>query len=183
MLDAEFKLRQRVQLVSKRFDRVDLWLAAVTNLQGAGPPDLIFTCTQVEFVTPPSEGNFSDPASRRDYHDVSILVRSADLAPVIEYRLAEESREQGAGKLHVADFTGDGRPDLVVLRSEALVLEFVPPAGPLAKLGRIFGTNETPSQSRLGRGQALAPPVRSMSAGPFGTRVRKRLANLAPARG
>jgi serine/threonine protein kinase len=149
VLDARLHPQQLVELVPRRFDRVDLRLVAVTTLPAAKPPHLIFTSAQVQFLAAPSEGRPKDPAGHIRYQDVSILIGSADLAPVAEYRLAKQAREEDAGQALVADFTGDGEPEIVSLRREALVLEFLPAVGPREKLARMFAGHRAHREREL----------------------------------
>jgi hypothetical protein len=132
---------------------------AVGDFNGDGKPDIIYAFVQQEFA-PVVFGPEIRPSPRDGYFyyvlNVNLQLGNGDGtfgSPILYASLAASSSQVFAGLL-VADFNGDGKPDVVVLPSDA---------GPSIVLGNGDGTGQAPASISLGG----FSPSNSLLAGDF----------------
>ena len=124
VLDSSLALVAKLHLVTNRFEMVDLSIKAITDLDQDDWPEIILTSSMIEFGAGSNSGDPSGPRPIRRYHDNSIIVLNSKFKPLARYTVAELWTEHTPFHLQIADLNGDGKPDILSLADEALVLEF-----------------------------------------------------------
>jgi len=124
VLNRDLTLRAKTSVTTRRYDVVDLQIAAVADLDSDGHPELILTSTQQEYVSGLNQGNPTGQPNVRVYHDNSIIILSRDLKPVARHVVAQTWRETQGFSARVADRTGTGTRHILALSDKALVLEY-----------------------------------------------------------
>jgi len=124
VLNRELKLRAKTRVTTRRYDVVDLQMAAVADLDNDGHPELILTSTQQEYVSGLNQGNPTGQPNVRVYHDNCIIVLSCDLKLVARHVVAQFWRETPGFTARVADVAGTGTRRIISLSDKALVLGY-----------------------------------------------------------
>jgi hypothetical protein len=122
-------LRAKTHVTTRRYDVVELRIAAVADLDADGHPEIILTSAQEEYVSGLNQGSPTGPPNVRIYHDNRVEVLSHELKPVAGYLVAQTWREDPGFSVRLADFDGTGSRRILSLSDKALVLEYVPPRG------------------------------------------------------
>lgn len=124
VLDSRLRLLAKVHVVTNHFDRVRAQIAAIADLDQDGKNEIIVTSVQEEFRRGLSTGNPEDPPNVRVFHENCIIVLNSEFQPLARYLIAEEWNEMQDITVHVADFLGNGRLEILSLADKALVLEY-----------------------------------------------------------
>ena len=123
VLDANLELQQKTRLVTNRFEMVDLRIQGIEDLDQDTSPEIILSSSQIQYVAGLNLGNPEDPPNVRHYHDNSVILLNSRLMQIASYTVAEKWPDVTKFRVEVADFTGDGRLDILSLADQALVLE------------------------------------------------------------
>jgi hypothetical protein len=124
VLNRDLTLRAKTGVTTRRYDVVDLKIAAVADLDNDGHPELILTSTQQEYVSGLNQGNPTGQPNVRVYHDNCIIVLSCDLKLVARHVVAQFWRETPGFTARVADVAGTGTRRIISLSDKALVLGY-----------------------------------------------------------
>jgi hypothetical protein len=124
-LEHDLTLREKVSVITQRFDVVHLAVAAVTDLDGDGRPEIVLSSSQEEYVSGLNQGEATGPPNVRFSHDVCVVVLSHDLKPLARYVVAEKWKAYPGFSATAAELDGDGRRHILSLSDKALVLEYV----------------------------------------------------------
>jgi serine/threonine protein kinase len=126
VLNRDLTLRAKTSVTVSRYDVADLRIAAVTDLDRDGHPEMILTSTQQQYVSGHNHGNLTGPPNVRVYHDGCIVVLSHELKQVARYVVAPTWKADPGFNARVADLGGTGTRRILSLSDKALLLEYVP---------------------------------------------------------
>jgi hypothetical protein len=124
VLNRDLTLRAKTNVTLRQYDDVDLQIAAITDLDGDGHPELILSSSQQEYVSGLNQGNPTGQPNVRVYHDNCIIVLSHELKQVARYVVAQTWRETPGFSVRVADLDGTGKRRILSLSDKARVLEY-----------------------------------------------------------
>src|SRR6185369_4697593 len=79
VLNHDLTLRAKISVTPRRYDVVDLRIAAIADLDRDGHPELILTSGQEEFVSGLNQGHPTGQPNVRVYHDNCVIILSHDL--------------------------------------------------------------------------------------------------------
>ncbi|MBI2928561.1 MAG: serine/threonine protein kinase [Verrucomicrobia bacterium] len=120
----DLSLREKVEVVRRQFDMVDLYLEAIVDLDGDGEVELIFRSSQREKVTGENPGHAGFPPNVRFFHDNCLSVWSSTLKALARFRVAKLWEQQIGFKVLVRDIDGDRRPELLILADKVTALKY-----------------------------------------------------------
>ena len=123
-LNQDLTLRAKTNVTPRRYDVVELQIAAVADLDRDGHPEIILTSAQEEYVSGLNLGNPTGPPNVRVSHDICIFVLSRDLRPLARYVVAQTWRESPGFSALVTQLDGSGTSRILALSDKALLLEY-----------------------------------------------------------
>jgi len=123
VLDEDLHLRRQVQIVENPYDWVSLRAEVAGDLDGDGHSELLLQSAEVEFRSGNNLGRPEGAANFRRYHNHSLQVYDASLAPRTRYPLAELSKTPPGARVALLSPERSGRRGLIVLEQQVRILE------------------------------------------------------------
>ena len=126
-LDANLSLLRTMSVVSNRYDRVELLIKAVTDLDGDGKPEVILQSQIHEFGAGENPGRYDGDFNVRRSYEPAVVVLDDELNALCRLRIEErwEGTRRGFSVV-VTDFDGDARSEILAFSDKVQVLRFVP---------------------------------------------------------
>jgi hypothetical protein len=125
-LRPDLKLRQKIQLVAKKYDTVDLQLWAVQDLDGDGRKEVLITHSQRQEVSYNNKGRAEEPPLVIFNHDNTVLILDDTLHRGAELVVAPKLKTGSAPKATVLA-GGSGASSKILVQSAAdkpILLEY-----------------------------------------------------------
>jgi serine/threonine protein kinase len=130
----DLELKQRIDLLPKRFTWVKLEMWGAADFDGDGRKELVLSSSQVEFISGENPGDPKGEANVRRFHENQILLVDADLKVIGSCTLAETWARISEFKVKIADLAGAGQNSIVVFADKAYLLSYRPGHKPVNQL-------------------------------------------------